>query len=395
MAKRQIRIREALHDVRSGMSDAELMAKYQLAARGLQSLFAKLVDAGLITLQELERRMPGFMQSASLSGGGGASASDTWTIRRRRLNEKAGQPVSAKEAVADIRAGMSDSDLMHKFKLTSRGIQDLFDQLIAAKLITRKEIDQRNSSMDSTVDLKGFISGLQYHDLLRVMEDEDEDEAYESDLRDTSIEIPAAEIKDLQKAPPPGSSPPSHTSTGKASVSAPRFPPEPERVLADVRAGLTDGELMDKYAIDYQILDSIFNQLLEEGVATRGELYGRSSFYVETTATSLDEESSESEHYLAFPIPISDAMNPKTMGRLRTLGETELGTVGIQAKVNEYKTLVIFPEKFVDVQPITFDAMCVWSRAHQEGHYAKFRITYITQRDLKRLRDLLKIVTLG
>lgn len=54
--KQTVNAREALDDLRSGMKDMQLMEKYELSARGLVSLFTMLVDAGLITQTELDRR---------------------------------------------------------------------------------------------------------------------------------------------------------------------------------------------------------------------------------------------------------------------------------------------------------------------------------------------------
>ena len=378
MGKRQIRIREALADVRSGMTDAELMEKYNLAAKGLQSLFAKLIETELITLEELERRMPGFMESALLATD---REQEAWKIRRRKPSKKSGQVVGAREAVSDIKSGMSDSDLMHKYKLTSRGLQDLFDQLIAADLIGRMDLEQRNAAADSTVDLREMTGELDFKEMLKSLEEDSPTESDPADITTSSIEILLPESRKPEPA------------KMSAATGPPKALPDPEQVLRDVRSGLTDAELMDKYRVTYLELDKIFTRLLDTHVATRGELYGRSSFFAETVA--VYSSPNPEGHYLAFPIPISDAMDPKVMGRLRTVGETEVGTVGIEAEVEQYRTLVIFPEKFVDIEPITFDAMCVWSQAEPEGNYATFRIAYITQRDLSRLRNLVKSLTLG
>lgn len=58
MQKRKIDAREALKDIRNGLSDEELMEKYSLSAQGLQSLFRKLVESGLLTQYELDDRNP-------------------------------------------------------------------------------------------------------------------------------------------------------------------------------------------------------------------------------------------------------------------------------------------------------------------------------------------------
>ncbi len=50
--------RNVLLDIRGGMSDSALMSKYGLSATGLQSLFQKLLDAGIIKQSEVDDRMP-------------------------------------------------------------------------------------------------------------------------------------------------------------------------------------------------------------------------------------------------------------------------------------------------------------------------------------------------
>jgi hypothetical protein len=58
MTKRRITAREILADVKRGLSDPTLMEKYKLSAQGLQSVFQKLLKAGVITQTELDSRIP-------------------------------------------------------------------------------------------------------------------------------------------------------------------------------------------------------------------------------------------------------------------------------------------------------------------------------------------------
>ena len=51
--KRRVPLKAVVHDIRSGISDAELMAKYDLPSRGLRELFKKLLDSELVTQAEL------------------------------------------------------------------------------------------------------------------------------------------------------------------------------------------------------------------------------------------------------------------------------------------------------------------------------------------------------
>jgi len=52
----KINARQAATDFRSGMTDTELMDKFKVSAKGLQSLARKLVDAGLLLRSELDAR---------------------------------------------------------------------------------------------------------------------------------------------------------------------------------------------------------------------------------------------------------------------------------------------------------------------------------------------------
>ena len=54
MAKITIDARQVLLDIRAGMTDTALMEKYKLSARGLQSLFKKLLDGGIIKQDDLD-----------------------------------------------------------------------------------------------------------------------------------------------------------------------------------------------------------------------------------------------------------------------------------------------------------------------------------------------------
>jgi len=56
--KRKIKAKDIVNNIRSGMSDSQLMNKHGLSSKGLQSIFKKLVDAKAIKVQELFNRKP-------------------------------------------------------------------------------------------------------------------------------------------------------------------------------------------------------------------------------------------------------------------------------------------------------------------------------------------------
>lgn len=66
----RINVKEILRDIRSGMDDTSLMQRHQVSSQGLQSLFRKLVEAGLLSQSELDNRSRDFSASdKGLQGG--------------------------------------------------------------------------------------------------------------------------------------------------------------------------------------------------------------------------------------------------------------------------------------------------------------------------------------
>ncbi len=55
--KPAINAKDAVNCIRSGLNDSALMRKYKISAKGLGSLFRKLVAAGMVEQTELDRRM--------------------------------------------------------------------------------------------------------------------------------------------------------------------------------------------------------------------------------------------------------------------------------------------------------------------------------------------------
>jgi hypothetical protein len=65
--------------------------------------------------------------------------------------------ITARDILADLEAGLDDRELMEKFKLTSEGLQSLFNKMLKARVITRAELDSRAPINERTVELGLFI----------------------------------------------------------------------------------------------------------------------------------------------------------------------------------------------------------------------------------------------
>ncbi|MFC1836003.1 DUF2628 domain-containing protein [Thermodesulfobacteriota bacterium] len=130
--KKTLSAKDVLKDIKAGMSHEDLMGKYQLSPKGLQSLLKKMVGAGILDPSLLDGNKR--TQGADQKGVG--------TPNR----------LSAKDVIADVKAGMSDSELMKKYKVSPKGLHNLLNKMIAAGILAQTDIDRRQS-LESTVEI--------------------------------------------------------------------------------------------------------------------------------------------------------------------------------------------------------------------------------------------------
>jgi hypothetical protein len=115
---KKIEAKRILEDIRSGMDDLSLMNKYELSAKGLQSLFEQLGNIGLV----------------------------------RRLN--------ARELLEDIRSGVGQDGLIEKYQLSENGLQRLFEELDRAGLL--KHCAQLDTPAKITVNINQVAADIRH-----------------------------------------------------------------------------------------------------------------------------------------------------------------------------------------------------------------------------------------
>jgi|GEM_PF-1587401 len=155
MEKRKLSAKEVLEDIRSGISDHELMKKYDLSLKGLQSLFKKLQDCGLVTEAELYQRSPDLAITLAIDPTGdeppAATTDQGKKAQAQASSVKTKKKISAPAVVADIRSRMSAAELMEKYGVSAERLQSLFTKLVAGGHISRAELDARRAPVVGTV----------------------------------------------------------------------------------------------------------------------------------------------------------------------------------------------------------------------------------------------------
>ncbi len=137
MAGREITIKavDAVHCIRSGMSDTELMEKFGLSSAPLHNLFEQLVKLGILKESELVAR-------ASLDPGSVIVDVSRLEVPAPALQKK--PVIDAADALRCLKAGMDDCALMKRYSVSARGLQSLFDKLVSRGVIGRASLDRRS-----------------------------------------------------------------------------------------------------------------------------------------------------------------------------------------------------------------------------------------------------------
>lgn len=126
--KRTISAREVVADIKVGMTDEQLMAKYMLSAKGLESLKTKLVTAGLLTQDQL-------------NGKGGPV-----TLDKKEF---------AKNIANSILSGLNDIEISARFGIAQEELPKVYDSLVKTGYLTLgdlKRTRKKEKTSEEVVD---------------------------------------------------------------------------------------------------------------------------------------------------------------------------------------------------------------------------------------------------
>jgi hypothetical protein len=135
MSKQKVSAKEVLADIRSGLSDADLMTKYGLTSKGLESLFEKLIERKVLSASEFATR--------------NAAPSQPVEPERPQVDPPAGQRVAepeidpkvAKAMVEHVRKGTHKNQLMMEFGLSPSQLQGLLDNMVRLGYLSAEDLE--------------------------------------------------------------------------------------------------------------------------------------------------------------------------------------------------------------------------------------------------------------
>jgi uncharacterized protein (DUF433 family) len=165
-------------------------------------------------------------------------------------------------------------------------------------------------------------------------------------------------------------------------------------LVADIRAGMTNAQLMNRYRVSSSMLEKIFKKLQDANMITERDLDGRLLSAGEELIH--DHVRQEPRCYTIMRLPIIDMDDLNAECYVRELTESGLRIGNLKVNVGDRKNFLIQASEYADVQPFSFEAVCRWAKIETdiERTVAGFAITGISDDDLLQLREFIESATL-
>jgi hypothetical protein len=162
-------------------------------------------------------------------------------------------------------------------------------------------------------------------------------------------------------------------------------------LASDIRMGLSNSELMEKYHLSVAGLASIFKKLVQARVIEKSEVQRRMEPGDDTA--DLDQMRKVPRCYPVVPIPVVDLSDMQQEGILRDLTEKGIQVEGIHAEAGQTKNLLVQADAFTGTLPFTLETCCKWIKPRNAGKrpLAGFEITSISEADLELLRGTIEL----
>ena len=167
-----------------------------------------------------------------------------------------------------------------------------------------------------------------------------------------------------------------------------------ERIIQDIRSGMSDALLMEKYILSERGLNKVFKKLLQHRAMSADELSHRIASYADLSPLDYLRESTHRE--LVCLVPIYDENLQDIRGSVCELTEKSVGVTGLEAAVDDVKKLVIPADEFFGISPFSFQAACRWVEKQNESAepVAGFEITDISDENYQQLKQLIRLLRL-
>jgi hypothetical protein len=168
-----------------------------------------------------------------------------------------------------------------------------------------------------------------------------------------------------------------------------------KKISEDIRQEMIDSQLMKKYQLSREGLSRAFEKLLEAGFIDQ-EAFDRCLSPTKPETTFV-EKRHRHRRVPYFPVTVVDRSNPRNTGRVKDISAMGLGVVGMQAQSGENKSIAILGDDLGVISPFELRAECRWvvTGSKCTEPVAGFQIRLISERDLAWLEEFIEAIDLG
>jgi hypothetical protein len=157
-------------------------------------------------------------------------------------------------------------------------------------------------------------------------------------------------------------------------------------MVEDIRSGLSDSELMQKYGLSEVGLQKVFRRLLDTKSLTPEEFEAWSIFSNETVPLNIRLHERFRPNFL---LPIFEAHRPENSGSVVSISRHGIGAEGLRAETGEVMNLVIPLDRILGGTPLLLQARCRWVRDAGDGgvNFAGFFLIAVAQGSWEKLLE--------
>ena len=167
-------------------------------------------------------------------------------------------------------------------------------------------------------------------------------------------------------------------------------------VVGDIRSGLSDADLMEKYGLTSKNLKIVIDKLVQMQLISFDDLQEREAEFEEEFYAPPSEFRAWERDEVDFPLRIYEQSDSYARGSVLNISERGIGVKGIRATVSGVKTLLIRADEVFKVEPIVCEAVCRWIKPAREDRdcVGGYEVVKFVTGDLKTIQDLMKGLTL-
>jgi uncharacterized protein (DUF433 family) len=271
--------------------------------------------------------------------------------------------IDLKAILRDIRSGTCDSDLMDRYDMTCVEFRDVLKYLSDSGAI--KLVNARNLLNDIKLGMTNKALMKKYR-------------LSPAELKKTFLEMTKAGIVFF----------------GNGERSPTKIKVKTEEIAGDIRAGMSETELMKVYNLSSRGLQSTFWKLVQSGILSWDEILGLKPSKVQSMI--FPRMRKWLRGYPLLFIAVCEEGNPMNIGKMKDLSEKGVGVLGISAKVGDLKKLIVAPVGSFDLKPFRISGICRWSNSKNSASppHAGFELTDSEDNDIASVEELLQFVTL-